>query len=156
MARMKAAALILGVLLCGGLGLLAALVWQPDRGVSEATVLRVRNGVTEHGRVVAITTSGSLKRVIVWETRGGIETETVRGALRVESKGVSHASEPPVARHVATTLTVTLPPETITLPGETVIHTVTETTPPDTVTETVGTTTDVETGIETVPESPSP
>ena len=153
MAGIKVVALTFGLLACGALGLLAALVWQPESGVKEAAVLRVHNGVTERGRIVAVTTAGHIRRVIVWRTRSGVETQTVEGPLQVRTMIDSPTSLVPLARQSPGTLTVTLPAATVTLPAETLIQTVTQTVPQDTVTETVGTT-EVETG--TVTESGSP
>jgi hypothetical protein len=148
MAGIKVVALTLGLLACGGLGLFAALVWQPESGVTEAAVLRVHNGLTERGRIVAVTTAGHTRRVIVWRTRSGVETQTVEGPLQVRTIIGSPTSLVPLARQSLRTLTVTLP-------AETPIQTVTQTVPQDTVTETVGTT-DVETVTQTVTESESP
>jgi hypothetical protein len=154
MARIyKVVALTLGLLACGGLGLLAAFVWQPETGVKEATLLRVHNGVTERGRIVAVTTAGHIRRVMVWRTKDGVETQTVDGPLRVRTMIDSPTSLVPVARQPLRTSTVTLTPETVTRPAETL--TVTQTVAQVTVTETVGTT-EVETVTETVTESGSP
>jgi hypothetical protein len=155
MARIKAVALVLGVLASGGLGVLAAIVWQPESGVTQAAVLRVHNGVTERGRIVTITTAGHIRRVIVWRTRSGVETQTVEGPLQVRTMTGSPSSLVPLARQSRGTLTVTVPAGTVTLPAETPIQTVTQTVPQDTVTETVGTT-EVETVTETVTERGSP
>ena len=149
MAGIKVVALTLGLLVCGGLGLLGALVWQPANGVKEAAVLRVHNGVTEQGQIVAVTTAGHVRRVIVWRTRSGVETQTVEGPLQVRTMVGSRTSLVPLARRSLRTLTVR-----VTLPAETLIQTVTQTVPQDTVTETVGTT--VETVTQTVTESGSP
>jgi hypothetical protein len=151
----KTVALTLGLLACGGLGLLAALVWQPETGVKEATLLRVHNGVTERGRIVAVTTAGHIRRVMVWRTKDGVETQTVDGPLRVRTMIDSPTSLAPVARQPLRTSTVTLPPETLTRPAETLIQTVTQTVAQVTVTAPVGTTV-VETVTETVTESGSP
>jgi hypothetical protein len=153
MAGIKVVALTFGNHACGALGLLAALVWQPESGAKEAAVLRVHNGVTERGRIVAVTTAGHIRRVIVWRTRSGVETQTVEGPLQVRTMIDSPTSLVPLARQPLGTLTVTLPAATVTLPAETLVQTVTQTVPQDTVTETVGTT-EVETG--TVTESGSP
>jgi hypothetical protein len=155
MAGIKVVALTVGLLACGGLGVLAALVWQPESGVKEAAVLRVHNGVTERGRIVAVTTAGHIRRVIVWRTRSGVETQTVEGPLQVRIVGGSLTSLTPLVRHSLRTSTVTLPARTVTLPAETLIQTVTQTVPQDTVTETVGTT-EVETVTQTVTEGGSP
>jgi hypothetical protein len=150
MAGIKVVVLTLGLLACGGFGLLAALVWQPESGVEEAAVLRVHNGVTERGQIVAVTTAGHIGRVIVWRTRSGVETQTVEGPLQVRTMIGSPISLVPLGRQSLTTFTVT-----VTLPAETLIQTVTQTVPQDTVTETVGTT-EVETVTQTVTESGSP
>jgi hypothetical protein len=155
MAPIKAVALTLGLLACGGLGLVAAVVWQPESGVREAAVLRVHNGVTERGRIVAVTTAGHVRRFIVWRTQSGVETQTLEGPLQIRTMIGSPTSLVPLARHSVRTLTVTLPAGTVTLPAETVIQTVTQTLPQDTVTETVGTT-EVETVTQTAAESGSP
>jgi hypothetical protein len=155
MARIKAVALVLGVLACGGLGVLAAIVWQPESGFTQAHVLRVHNGVTERGRIVTMTTAGHIRRVIVWRTRSGVETQTVEGPLRVRTTIGSPSSLVPLARQSRGTLTVTLPAATVTLPAETLIQTLTQTVPQDTVTVTVGTT-EVETVTQTVTERGSP
>lgn len=154
MGGLKVFAFTFGLLACGALGLLAALVWQPESGVKEAAVLRVHNGVTERGRIVAITTAGEIRRVIVWKTRGGAETQTVEGPLQVRTIDGSRTSLVPLARQSLGTLTVTLPAQTVTVP-ETLIQTVTQTAPQETVTETVGTTV-VETVTQSVGESGSP
>jgi hypothetical protein len=155
MAGIKAVALTLGLLACGALGLLAALVWQPESGVKEAAVLRIHNGVTERGRIVVVTTAGHTRRAIVWRTQSGVETQTVEGPLRVGSMIRSSTSDAPLARQSLRTLAVTLPARTVSVPAATVIQTVTQTVPQDTVTETLGTT-EVVTITETVPESGSP
>ena len=153
MAGVKVGALTLGLVACAGLGLLAALVWQPERSVKEAAVLRIHNGVTERGRIVAVTTAGDVRRIIVWSTQSGVETQTVEGPLQVRTRIGSPPLLVPLARQSFRTFTVTLPGGTVTLPGETVTQTVTQTMPQDTVTETVGTT---ETVTQTVTENGSP
>jgi hypothetical protein len=148
----KVGALTLGLLACSGLGVLAALVWQPENGIKEAAVLRVQNGVTERGRIVAVTTAGHIQRVIVWRTQSGIETQTVEGPLQVRTDIGSPTVAVPLARQSLET--VTLPVQTVTLPAETMVETVTQTLAQETVTETVGT--EVDTVTETVTESESP
>jgi hypothetical protein len=152
MAGVKVAALMLGLLACGGFGLLAALVWQPESGVKEAAVVRVHDGVTERGRIVAVTTDGHFRRVIVWSTQSGVETQTVEGPLRVRGMIGSPTLLDPLARQSLKTFTVTVPAQTVTLFVETLTQTVTQTVPQDTVTETVETT-EVETVTQTVTEN---
>src|SRR5262245_36109944 len=156
MATGKAVALTVGLLACAGLGVLAALVWQPDNGVTEAAVLRVHNGVTERGRIVAITTAGHTRRVIVWRTQSGVETQIVEGPLQVRPTIGSTRWLFLLARQSRRTLTVTLPSGTVTLPAETVTQTVTQTLPQETVTETTGTKTEMDTVTQALTESGSP
>jgi hypothetical protein len=153
MAGVKVVALTLGLLACAGLGLLAALVWQPEGGVKESAVIRVHNGVTERGRIVAVTTAGRVRRLIVWSSRSGSETQTVEGPMQVRPMVGAPPLLVPLARQSFRTFTVTLPARTVTLPGETVTQTMTQTVPQDTVTETVGT---IETVTQTITESGSP
>lgn len=164
--------------LCGGLGLLIALAFAPE-GESGALVKRVRNGVTETGKVETVTTPSGVKRVIRWRTRAGkVVTQTVRGPLRVTTlngqtyylAGPSHTifgtTTLPGGTVIVTgpgvTSIVTQPVTTVeTLPvtetirdtvTETVIQTVTDTvvqTVTDTVTQTV-----TETVTVTVPIPP--
>jgi hypothetical protein len=155
MAGVKVAALTLGVITCAGLGLLAALVWHPESAGKEATLVRVNNGVTEEGRIVVVTNGGHVRRMIVWSTRTGVETQTVEGPIQVRTKIGSPTSLAPFARQSIRTVTVTLPAETVTLPAETLIQTVTQTVPQDTVTETLGRT-EVETATQALTEGGSP
>lgn len=155
MARVKVAALTLGVIACAGLGLLAALLWHPESAAKEATVVRVHNGVTERGRIVVVRNAGHVRRMIVWSTRTGVETQTIEGPLQVRTMIDSPSSLAPLARQSIRTVTVTLPAETVTLPGETLIQTVTETVPQDTGTETVGRT-ELETETQAAAESGTP
>ena len=155
MAGVKVAALTLGVIACAGLGLLAALLWHPESATKEATVVRVHNGVTERGRIVVVRNAGHVRRMIVWSTRTGVETQTVEGPLQVRAMIDSPTSLAPLARQSIRTVTVTLPAETVTLPGETLIQTVTETVPQDTGTETVGRT-ELETETQAAAESGTP
>ena len=49
-------------------------------------VKRVRNGVTETGRVETVTSNGVVKRVIHWRTRAGEpEVQTVEGPMRLQT-----------------------------------------------------------------------
>ena len=78
MTRIKVIVLIVGLLVCGSLGVVAAVAWSPEGSVAEGAVERVRHGVTETGRVEVVTTEGQVHRVIRWRTkRSGIETQTV-------------------------------------------------------------------------------
>ena len=87
MTRIKVIVLIVGLLVCGSLGVVAAVAWSPEATVTEGTVERVRHGVTETGRVEAVTTEGQVHRVIRWKTkRSGIETQTVEGPLRLRTR----------------------------------------------------------------------
>jgi hypothetical protein len=138
--------------LCGALGLLVAVFFVPDEGGS-ALVRRVRNGVTETGKVETVTTPTGVKRVIRWRTRQGkLVTQTVRGPLRVTTlNGQTFYLAGPSQTVFGTT---TLPGGTVVVtgPGVTSIATlpvtVVETQP---VTETVrDTVTDVVTVTDTV------
>jgi hypothetical protein len=160
----RRAALVTAIVaLCGGLGLLVAVVFVPDVG-SSTLVQRVHNGVTETGEVQTVTTPTGIKRVIRWRTRKGkIISETVRGPLRVTTlNGQTFYLAGPTQTRLGTT---TLPSGTVlvTTPGVTSIQTVVETqtlpavteTVRDTVTEVVtihDTVTVVETVTEIVPQ----
>ena len=54
MTRIKAIVLIIGLLVCGSLGVVAAVAWSPEGSVAEGAVERVRHGVTETGRVEVV------------------------------------------------------------------------------------------------------
>lgn len=163
----RRAALVTAIVgLCGGLGLLVAVLFVPDEG-SSTLVQRVHNGVTETGEVETVTTPTSIKRVIRWRTRQGkIVTETIHGPLRVTTlNGQTFYLAGPTQTRLGTT---TLPSGTVvvTTPGATLIQTVVETqtlpavteTVRDTVTEVVtvhDTVTVVETVTEIVPQVPA-
>ena len=155
MTRIKVIVLIIGLLVCGSLGVVAAVAWSPEGSVAEGAVERVRHGVTETGRVEVVTTEGQVHRVIRWRTkRSGIETQTVEGPLRLRTRG-SFATPPegPVSSGLRS---MRLPGGIVTLPTTTVIQTVTETvqdttTVIETVTETVEDTVTTETGTPTSP-----
>ena len=157
MTRIKVIVLIVGLLVCGSLGVVAALAWSPEGSVAEGAVERVRHGVTETGRVEVVTTEGQVHRVIRWKTkRSGIETQTVKGPLRVRTRGSVYFATPPEGPVSSGLRLMRLPEGILTLPTTTVIQTVTETvqdttTVVETVTETVEDTVTTETG---TPPSP--
>jgi hypothetical protein len=136
MTRIKLIALIVGLLVCGLLGLVAAVAWSPESGTTEGAVERIRHGVTETGRVEAVTMEGQVHRVIRWRIRqGGIETQTVEGPLRLRSRGSMHFA----TRELRL---LRLPGRILTPPTRTVMQTVTQTVQDtsieiETVTETV-------------------
>jgi hypothetical protein len=154
--RIRAILLTVVLLVSGFLGVMVAIAFSPSEENSAALVQRVRNGVTETGRIETVTTDGVVKRVIHWRTRSGeLQTQTVEGPARLVSvygtttlPGGSVVVTGPVVTAVETvhdTITQTLPGETVTetLPGETVTQTlpgetviVTETLPGETVTVT--------------------
>jgi len=170
---------VLGVVLLvsGFMGLMVAMAFAPGDQQSGQLVKRVRNGVTETGRLETVTSNGVVKRVIRWRTRTGeLQTQTIEGPTRL----VRVNGQPiyvPGPSHTSTVFgTTTLPGGTVvvtgpgvtsveTLPGETVHDAVTETvtetvhetdTVTQTVTETVdNTVTQVETVTETV-TAPTP
>ena len=153
MTRIKVIVLIVGLLVCGSLGVVAAVAWSPEGSVAEGAVERVRHGVTETGRVEVVTTEGQVHRVIRWRTkRSGIETQTVEGPLRLRTRGSVYFATPPEGPVSSGLRSMRL----LTLPTTTVIQTVTETvqnttTVIETVTETVEDTVTTETG---TPPSP--
>src|SRR5678816_2249188 len=139
MTRIKVIVLIVGLLVCGSLGVVAAVAWSPEGSVAEGAVERVRHGVTETGRVEIVTMEGQVHRVIRWRTkRSGIETQTVEGPLRLRTRGSVYFATPPEGPVSSGLRSMRL----LTLPTTTVIQTVTETvqdttTVIETVTETV-------------------
>lgn len=146
--------LIIVLAICGALGLGVALGVTPD-SESDTLVKRVRDGVTETGEVQTETVNGVVRRVIHWKTKEGETlTETVRGPLRVRriEGGTLVVPGPTFVRTTTLpgqTRMTTLPGQTTTLPGQTVVQTETETVR---VTETVRETiTDVVTVTETLP-----
>jgi hypothetical protein len=161
--------LVVVLLVSGFLGLMVARAFAPSDRASGTLVKRVRNGVTETGRLETVTANGVVKRVIHWRTRSGqLVTQTVAGPTRlvrlngtpIYVAGPSHTSTVfgtttmPGGTEVVTspgvTSVETLPGETVTetLPTQTVTETVHDT---QTVTETVhDTVTDVQTVTETV------
>ena len=153
MTRIKVIVLIVGLLVCGSLGVVAAVAWSPEGSVAEGAVERVRHGVTETGRVEVVTTEGQVHRVIRWRTkRSGIETQTVEGPLRLRTRGSVYFATPPEGPVSSGLRSMRL----LTLPTTTVIQTVTETvqdttTVIETVTETVEDTVTTETGTPTSP-----
>ena len=180
--RTRSRIVLLGVVLLvsGFMGLMVAMAFAPGDQQSGQLVQRVRNGVTETGRLETVTSNGVVKRVIHWRTRTGeLQTQTIEGPTRL----VRVNGQPiyvPGPSHTSTIFgTTTLPGGTVvvtgpgvtsveTLPGETVHDVVTETLPAETVTETVhdtqtvvvtetvnNTVTQVETVTETV-TAPSP
>jgi hypothetical protein len=147
-------ALIIVLAICGALGLGVALSVTPD-SESETLVKRVRHGVTETGEVKTETVNGVIQRVIHWRTREGETlTEKVRGPLRVRRvEGGTLLVPGPTSVRTTTlpgqTRMTTLPGQTTTLPGQTVVQTETEIVR---VTETIrDTITDVVTVTETLP-----
>jgi hypothetical protein len=157
MTRIKVIVLIVGLLVCGLLGVVAAVAWSPEGSVDEGAVERVRHGVTETGRVEVVTTEGQVHRVIRWRTkRSGIETQTVEGPLRLRTRGSVYFATPPEGPVSSGLRSMRLPGGILTLPTTTVIQTVTETvqdttTVIETVTETVEDTVTTETGTPTSP-----
>jgi hypothetical protein len=133
MRKVKLMVLAAGLLVCSGLGVLAAVAWSPEASVTEGAVERVRHGVTETGQVQVVTTEGQVRRVIRWKTKQeGIETQTLQGPLRLRTRGSMYVARP-------ATGSAGLHPEspgllqmrvlggTTTLPAATVLETVTET-----------------------------
>jgi hypothetical protein len=160
MRRVKLMVLVGGLLVCGALGVVAAVAWSPEASVTEGAVERVRHGVTETGRVEAVTTEGQVRRVIRWKTRqGGVETQTVEGPLRLRIRGSTYFARPegPISPSLHS---MRLPGGIMTLPTTTVIQTVTETVQDTTtVIETVTVTTETgttETGTTETGTSTSP
>ena len=157
MTRIKVIVLTVGFLVCGSLGVVAAVAWSPEGSVAEGAVERVRHGVTETGRVEVVTTEGQVHRVIRWRTtRSGIETQTVEGPLRLRTRGSVYFATPPEGPVSSGLRSMRLPGGILTLPTTTVIQTVTETvqdttTVIETVTETVEDTVTTETGTPTSP-----
>ena len=143
-ARSRIVLLVVVLLVSGFMGLMVAMAFAPGDQQSGQLVKRVRNGVTETGRLETVTSNGVVKRVIRWRTRmGELQTQTIEGPTRL----VRVNGQPiyvPGPSHTSTVFgTTTLPGGTVvvtgpgvtsveTLPGETVHDTVTET-----VTETV-------------------
>jgi len=148
-ARSRIVLLVVVLLVSGFMGLMVAMAFAPGDQQSGQLVKRVRNGVTETGRLETVTSNGVVKRVIRWRTRmGELQTQTIEGPTRL----VRVNGQPiyvPGPSHTSTVFgTTTLPGGTVvvtgpgvtsveTLPGETVHDTVTETLPAETVTETV-------------------
>src|SRR5215216_3504112 len=96
MRKLKLMVLVVGLLVCGGLGVVAAVAWSPVGSVAEGAVERVRHGVTETGRVEVVTTEGQVHRVIRWKTKqDGIETQTVEGPLRLRTRRSVYFATPP-------------------------------------------------------------
>jgi len=144
--RVKIMVLVVGLLVCGALGVVAAVAWSPETSVTEGVVERVRHGVTETGHVEAVTTAGQVRRVIRWKTtQDGIETQTVQGPLRLRIRGSSYFARPSEAPVSPSPHSTGLPGAVMTLPATTVIQTVTETVPDTTtVIETVTVTTEAD------------
>jgi hypothetical protein len=164
-ARSRIILLTVVLLLCGAFGLVVAMAFAPNEEAGGTLVKRVRNGVTETGRVETVTSNGVVKRVIHWRTRAGEpEIQTVEGPVRLQTL----SGEPIYVAgpsHTSTVFgTTTLPSGTVivtgpsvtsvtTLPAQTVRETVTQTLPAETVTETVhDTSTVTETVHDTVTE----
>ena len=163
-ARSRIILLTVVLLICGAFGLVVAMAFAPNEEAGGTLVKRVRNGVTETGRVETVTSNGVVKRVIHWRTRAGEpEIQTVQGPMRLQTL----SGEPIYVAgpsHTSTVFgTTTLPSGTVivtgpsvtsvtTLPAETVRETVTQTLPAETVTETVhDTVTEVVTETVTAP-----
>jgi len=161
MRNVKLMVLAVGLLVCGGLGVVAAVAWSPEASVTEGAVERVRHGVTETGRVEAVTTDGQVHRVIRWKTKqDGIETQTVEGPLRLRIRDRTYFARPSEGAVSPSLHSMRLPGGMLTLPATTVIQTVTETvhdttTLIETVTEVVETGT-TETGTTETGTSTSP
>lgn len=115
-----------GLLVCGALGVVAAVAWSPEGSVTEGAVERVRHGVTETGHVEVVTTEGQVRRVIRWKTtQEGIETQTLEGPLRLRARGSTYVARPspePPSLHAARVVGGAMMP-----PTTTVLQTVTET-----------------------------
>lgn len=141
MRGIKTVAAFAGLLFCAALGLVAALAWDPQAGLTEGGVLRIRQGVTETGHVEAVTAEGQVIRIIRWRTHQGIETQTIEGPLRVRiTRGGTTLLAAPHAPFglrptsvqtetvtvVGNTRTTTII-ETVTLPPETITQSTTET-----------------------------
>jgi hypothetical protein len=149
MRGVKTIAAIAGLLFCAALGVLAAVTWDPHAALTEGSVLRVRQGVTETGRVEAVTAEGQVRRVVRWNTRQGVETQTIEGPLRVRvTRGGTTLLATP---HAPFSVRETSVSETVTVVGETLTTTIVETVtlPPETITETA-TETVLNTSTETV------
>jgi len=151
MRRAKLIVLLVGLLVCGALGVVAAVAWSPEASVTEGAVERVRHGVTETGHVEVVTTEGHVRRVIRWETKqDGIETQTLEGPLRLRTRDSTFFARPsaPLSPSLHP---MSLPGGIMTVPATTVLQTVTETVEDTTtVIETVTVTTETGT-IETGP-----
>src|SRR6188472_3390357 len=118
MKRVKLMVLVVGLLVCGALGIVAAVAWSPEASVTEGVVERVRHGVTETGRVEAVTTEGQVRRVIRWKTKqGGIETQTVEGPLRLRIRGSTYFARPSEGPVSPSPHATGLPGAVITLPA---------------------------------------
>jgi hypothetical protein len=147
--RSRIILLVVVLLVSGFMGLMVAMAFAPSDQQSGQLVKRVRNGVTETGRLDTVTSNGVVKRVIHWRTRTGeLQTQTIEGPTRL----VKVDGQPifvPGPSYTSTIFgTTTLPGGTVvvtgpgvtsveTLPAETVHDTVTEVLPGETVTETV-------------------
>jgi hypothetical protein len=143
---------LVALLLLGALGAAVALGIGGPPGDDE-TLLRVRGGVTETGVVETITVAGAEQKVVRWRTRGGVVTDSLPDSGLTVIDGQTLFVAGPTATVTRTvagagwTTTVVGPGQTVTLPAETVVQTVTETLPGETVTV-------VQTVTETVPALP--
>jgi hypothetical protein len=147
--RSRIVLLVVVLLVSGFMGLMVAMAFAPGDQQSGQLVKRVRNGVTETGRLETVTSNGVVKRVIHWRTRTGeLLTQTIEGPIRLVRVNGQSIYVPGPSRTSTVFGTTTLPGGTVvvtgpgvtsveTLPGETVHDTVTETLPAETVTETV-------------------
>ena len=68
-ARSRIVLLVVVLLVSGFMGLMVAMAFAPGDQQSGQLVKRVRNGVTETGRLETVTSNGVVKRVIRWRTR---------------------------------------------------------------------------------------
>jgi hypothetical protein len=145
--RARSRIIVLAVVLavCGAFGLVVAMAFAPNEEAGGTLVKRVRNGVTETGRIDTVTSNGIVKRVIHWRTRAGEpEIQTVEGPMRLQTL----SGEPIYVAgpsHTSTVFgTTTLPSGTVIVTGPSVTsvqtlpaETVTQTLPAETVTETI-------------------
>src|ERR1043165_8279803 len=132
MRKAKLLVLVVGLLVCGGLGVVAAVAWSPEASVTEGAVERVRHGVTETGHVEVVTTEGQVRRVIRWEEEAGGNRDTNPPGAAAAADTRQHVSRNPAARPPGLQPMspglhpMRLPGGAMTLPATTVLQTVTE------------------------------
>jgi hypothetical protein len=156
MRRAKLMVMLVGLFVCGALGVVAAVAWSPEARVTEGAVERVRHGVTETGHVEAVTTEGQVRRVIRWKTKqDGVVTQTLEGPLRLRTRGSTYFASPSARPVSPDAHSMGLSGGIVGLPTTTAIQTVTETLQETTtVVETVTVTTETGTAETGTPTSP--